>query len=146
MWVFRMLFPGECETWKQWDFYATDITAQMHQAVSTRSWEKNSHHHQQNKKKPTLSNRLHLLKSPKERKVSRMEEKNNSLLSPTNTSWSLGQSWICMGLPDNWALSRQKPMHRSPDRNSVNPQPLSLAPPLALTWHPTYKSQLSLFK
>lgn len=39
----RLLFPAEWETWKQWDFYAVDISTQTHQAVSTLSWEKNSH-------------------------------------------------------------------------------------------------------
>lgn len=74
---------------------------------------------------------------------SEQEEKKKSPLSPTNTSWSPGQSWICMGLPDNWALSRQKPMLHSPDRNSVNPQSLILTPPLACRSHKAPNNQVT---
>lgn len=71
------------------------------------------------------------------------QKKKKAPLSPTNTSWSPGQSWICMGLPDNWALSRQKPMLLSPDRNSVNPQPLVLTPPLACRSHNAPDNQVT---
>lgn len=132
----RLLFPAEWETWNKCDLYAVDITAQMYQAVSTLSWEKNSH------QKQKKSSWLHLLKSPKEAKVRRTVKKKGAH-TPTNTSWSPGQSWICMGLPDNWALSRQKPMFSSPDRNSVHPQPLVLTPPLPYRSHMAPNNQIT---
>lgn len=69
------LFPGEWETWKQGDFYGADITAKnavgcLHPIMGEKL---------PLKKKNTLSNRLHSLKSPKEGKVSRMEKKEPTL-------------------------------------------------------------------
>lgn len=93
--------------------------------------------------KKSLLSAVHCIRwnPPRREKWAGREKK--SLLSPTNTSWSPGQSWNCMGLPDNWALSRQKPMLHSPDRNSVNPQPLILTPPLARRSHTAPNNQVT---
>lgn len=118
------------------DFHAVDICTNASSCLHPIMGEKLP---PTTKKNPAL--RLHSLKSPEEEKVSRKKKK--SPLSPTNTSWSPGQSWMCTGLPDNWALSRQKPMLHSADRNSVNPQALILTPPLACLSHMAPNNQVT---